>query len=67
MAEADAGAGTPLAAGENAERALRFLHEEGEGGKKMSCRWFIDRAFYCVSTSPFALPRMLYSGWRKEH
>lgn len=40
------------------ERAVRYLHEatqgaEGEDGKKeFSCRWFLDRSFYCVSTYP---------------
>ncbi|KAF1329913.1 Beta-glucosidase btge, partial [Globisporangium splendens] len=39
---------------ENAERAVRYLHEatqeEGESGKKgFSCRWFLDRSFYCVT------------------
>ncbi|KAG2520867.1 hypothetical protein BBO99_00006466 [Phytophthora kernoviae] len=34
----------------NIERAARFLQEEdGEGSKKMSCRWFLDRSFYCVT------------------
>lgn len=40
-------------ADENAQRALRFLQEseaDAAGDKKLSCRWFIDRAFYCVST-----------------
>uniref|UniRef100_K3WA56 Uncharacterized protein n=1 Tax=Globisporangium ultimum (strain ATCC 200006 / CBS 805.95 / DAOM BR144) TaxID=431595 RepID=K3WA56_GLOUD len=39
---------------DNAERAVRYLHEatqeEGEDGKKeFSCRWFLDRSFYCVT------------------
>ena len=42
----------------NAERTARYVHDENlkrreEGAdlnKKMSCRWFLDRAFYCVST-----------------
>ncbi|KAG7394159.1 hypothetical protein PHYBOEH_005592 [Phytophthora boehmeriae] len=34
----------------NVERAARFLQEEdGESSKKMSCRWFLDRSFYCVT------------------
>ncbi|KAL3669836.1 hypothetical protein V7S43_005213 [Phytophthora oleae] len=40
----------------NAERTARYLHEEklrkeesGESDKKMSCRWFLDRSFYCVT------------------
>ncbi|CAI5746963.1 unnamed protein product [Peronospora destructor] len=40
----------------NAERTVRYLYEEklnqierGETNKKMSCRWFLDRSFYCVT------------------
>ncbi|KAG3036689.1 hypothetical protein PC121_g1286 [Phytophthora cactorum] len=40
----------------NAERTARYLHEEklnkqesGETDKKMACRWFLDRSFYCVT------------------
>ncbi|EGZ26953.1 hypothetical protein PHYSODRAFT_284032 [Phytophthora sojae] len=42
--------------GSNAERTARYLHEEklrkeqdGDANKKMSCRWFLDRSFYCVT------------------
>lgn len=41
----------------NAERAVRYLHEatQGEEGadgtRQFSCRWFLDRSFFCVSTS----------------
>lgn len=49
---------------ENAERAVRYLHEatqgeEGEDGKRaFSCKWFLDRSFYCVSTSSVVLLRV---------
>lgn len=38
----------------NEQRAARYVHElnakDGEEDKgKMSCKWFLDRAFYCVS------------------
>lgn len=42
---------------DNAERAVRYMHEatQGEeaedGTRSFSCRWFLDRSFYCVSTS----------------
>jgi hypothetical protein len=43
----------------NADRTARYVHgeklkqqEEGaDANKKMSCRWFLDRSFFCVSTS----------------
>lgn len=37
------------------ERTVRYLHEatqgeEGADGKKeFSCKWFLDRSFFCVS------------------
>ncbi|RLN71960.1 hypothetical protein BBJ28_00009783 [Nothophytophthora sp. Chile5] len=35
----------------NAERAARFLQESQENGesKDMSCKWFLDRSFFCVT------------------
>ncbi|RLN52533.1 hypothetical protein BBJ29_005461 [Phytophthora kernoviae] len=42
--------GADVMSDSNIERAARFLQEEdGEGSKKMSCRWFLDRSFYCVT------------------
>ncbi|TYZ68625.1 hypothetical protein PybrP1_002816 [[Pythium] brassicae (nom. inval.)] len=40
---------------DNAERAVRYLHEatqgeDGEdGARSFSCRWFLDRSFFCVT------------------
>ncbi|CAH0473669.1 unnamed protein product [Peronospora belbahrii] len=40
----------------NAERTVRYLHEERVNESKhnqkkntLSCRWFLDRSFYCVT------------------
>ncbi|CEG39307.1 Protein of unknown function DUF3128 [Plasmopara halstedii] len=41
--------------GSNAERTVRYLHEErlkqgsGQADKTLPCRWFLDRSFYCVT------------------
>ncbi|KAI9906714.1 hypothetical protein PsorP6_016466 [Peronosclerospora sorghi] len=39
----------------NAERTVRYVHEQRQNQSKngqtrsMSCRWFLDRAFFCVT------------------
>lgn len=41
---------------DDAERTVRYLHEatqgeeDADGKKDFSCKWFLDRSFFCVST-----------------